>query len=502
MKIILSLLLAFAATVSASAQSPAKILKQAEKALGGARVLQGVRSTVRTGTVVRSGDGASGNFMFQTAQPNLMHVSFDLGGFEMETGYNGRSAWTRNSRDGLRTLTGKASSDLQAVALFRNSLWLRYRSEKSKIVSAGSAMLDGRKTNVLAMTTRKGVLIKLYFDAATGLPVRDEVPHGDQTEVSDYSDYRMVNGLMQPFINRVSVGGDTLEFRLENVTANGPFARERFDFPTASGQALPDIAALLSQLQENEDRVEALLERYSYVEKSISRELTKDGTLRETGSETYQVSFYKGRRIRRLIEKNGEPLNPRDQQKADKDATDYVEAIDEKVRKDEARVAKGSGPPSEDNRRISIAEVLRSSKLLNPRRERFRSRNVIVFDFEPDPSYDMSRAKSMLKFFGKTAGVIWIDEEDRQVARIEAVLFENYKVGGGVLAKLQKGASFTLEKERVGDEVWLPSQTDVNLSVRVLLVKGITLNQVIKAYDYRRFETEVTDSKVSEPVRP
>ena len=34
----------------------------------------------------------------------------------------------------------------------------------------------------------------------------------------------------------------------------------------------------------------------------------------------------------------------------------------------------------------------------------------------------MKNAKSMLKFFVKTAGVMWIDEKDKQVARLEAVL--------------------------------------------------------------------------------
>ncbi|MEQ1924261.1 MAG: hypothetical protein ABL952_17305, partial [Pyrinomonadaceae bacterium] len=86
--------------------------------------------------------------------------------------------------------------------------------------------------------------------------------------------------------------------------------------------------------------------------------------------------------------------------------------------------------------------------------------------------------------------------------RLEAVLFENYNVGGGVLAKLRKGATFMLEKDRVGDEIWLPSQTDINLSVRVLLVKGIDVNQVIKSYDYRKFETEVKDATVDGTKKP
>jgi hypothetical protein len=108
----------------------------------------------------------------------------------------------------------------------------------------------------------------------------------------------------------------------------------------------------------------------------------------------------------------------------------------------------------------------------------------------------------MLKFFGKTAGVMWIDEKDKQVARLEAFLFDNYNVGGGVLAKLKKGASFTLEQERLNDEIWLPSLADINLSVRVLLVKGIDLNQQIRSYDYRKFTTEVQDATVNEQQNP
>ena len=127
---------------------------------------------------------------------------------------------------------------------------------------------------------------------------------------------------------------------------------------------------------------------------------------------------------------------------------------------------------------------------------------MIVFDFEPNPSFDFKNAKSMLKFFGKVAGAMWIDEKDKQVARLEAFLFDSYKIGGGMVAKLKKGASFTLEQERVNDEIWLPSTADINMLVRVFLVKGIDLNAVIRSYDYRKFTTEVKDAKVNPTEQP
>ncbi len=483
-------------TAAVAAQSPAKILKNAEKAMGGTKVLQSMSSMQTTGTIKRVSDGMTGKFSSQSSRPNLYHEVYDLGGFEFESGYNGRSGWVRDSRVGLSTLTGDASLDFQAEALYRNTRWLDYKKQKSKIASGGTANIDGRAHNVVTLGTAKGVNIKLYFDSATRLLTREEIPAGEGTKVIDYSDYRSTGGSMQPYKIAFAIGNEKFEVVLDEVKLNQQIARSNFDFPKTSGEPLPDIRVLLDQLQQNEDKVEKLLDTYSFVQKSTSRELGKDGVLQEVGSETTQLSFYKGNRIRRLIEKNGKPLSEKEQRDADKDAEDQVEEIEKRLAKKEKELQ--NGPPREDGPRVSTAELLRASNLINPRRERFRGRDVIVFDFEPNPSFDYKNAKSFLKFFGKTAGVMWIDEKDKQVARLEAFLFDSYNIGGGVLAKLKKGASFTLEQERVNDEIWLPSIIDVNLSVRVLLVRGIDVNQVVRSYDYRKFSTEVKDAKVNE----
>lgn len=481
----------------AAAQSPAKILKQAEKALGGAKALQTINSVERTGTIRRLSDGATGRYTSRSSKPNLYSETYDLAGFEYSAGYNGRSGWRRDSRNGLSTLTGDASNDFQAESLFRNSLWLDYKKQKAKIIGAGTAVIDGTANNVLTFSTKKGVNIKLYFDSTTGLLTREEVPAGESTKVIDYADYRKIGSVLLPFSAKVSVGEEKFEITLADIRVNSQIARSAFDFPPVFGEPLPDIRALLTELQQNEDEVEKILDSYSYVQKSTKRELGKDGAIREVESETRQLSFYKGYRISRVIAKNGKPLSEGDQRDEDNSAEKRVDEIEKIIAKREKAEMK-DGPPREDGPRVSIAELLRASNLVNPRRESFRGRSVIVFDFEPNPSFDYKNAKSMLKFFGKTAGVMWIDEKDKQVARLEAYLADSYKVGGGVLAKLRKGASFVLEQQRINDEIWLPSIADINLSVRVLLVKGIDVNQRIESYDYRKFTTEVKDAKVGE----
>lgn len=496
---LLTLIVFFAAQISA--QSPNKILKQANKILGGEKNLRSVKSWRKTGTLTRLKDGATGTFEMQATQPNFYNIRFDLNGFETESGFNGKSGWTRDSRDGLRTLTGDVSRDFQAVAVYRNSLWFDYKKNKSKIVAGGNAVnVNGKTANVLMLTNAKGVSIKIFFDAANGLLLREEIPAGETTQTFDYADYKIIDGINEPFSINFKNGADAYEIKLENVAHNQTIAKDNFNFPKISGEPLPDIPTLLKELQANEDKVDEILENYSFTQKSTARELGKDGVLRDKDSETYQLTFYKGNRIKRLVEKNDKPLSEKEQADEDKNVQKRVAEIEKEIAKKEEKAASqnADGTPSGEGQRISTAEVLRASNLVNPRRERFRGRDVIVFDFEPNPNFDYKNAKSFLKFFGKTAGVMWIDEKDKQVARLEASLFDNFKVGGGFLANLKKGASFALEQERVNDEIWLPSVADINLSIKVLLVKGINVNQIIKSYNYRRFETEVKDSKVDE----
>src|SRR5687768_10714495 len=119
MKLRLFLILFFFST-AAIAQSPGKILSLANKALGGEKALKSVKSRQATGRITRLSDGASGAYRTQAAMPNLYGEIFDLNGFEVAVGDNGKSGWRRDSKNGLRTLTGEASRDFQAETFYRN----------------------------------------------------------------------------------------------------------------------------------------------------------------------------------------------------------------------------------------------------------------------------------------------------------------------------------------------------------------------------------------------
>ncbi len=509
---LISLALALAIAIPALAQSPGQITKQGVKAMTGGKgekALREIKSWEVKGTITNLTDNSTGGYQARAAQPNLYAWTFDLRGLEASAGYNGKSGWMRDSRDGLRTMTGAASRDFQAEAIYRNARWLDYKKDKSKLVFGGQTTINGKAANTLVLTTPKSVKLKMHFDAASGLLVREELPAGEATRVFDYSDFRPVGNLMEPHTINLTIGEARYEIKLDSIKHNPPVDRAAFEFPKISNEPLPDIAKLLDEVGKNEEAINELLEKYTYTETIISRELDKNGQLRQKESETFELTFYKGNRIRRQIAKNDKPFTPSEEAEETKRIEKRVRDIEkkeaEKTRKEQKAAEKAEkedeGAPDHDrNKRISISDVLRASKLVNPRRERFRGRDVIVFDFEPLPDYKPK--KDYEKFFGKTAGAIWVDATDKQVARVEARLVDSFKVGGGVLASLKEGGSFVLEQERVNNEIWLPTRADINLGIRVLLVKGFNVNQMVTYGNYKRFNVDAEKEKLKDPIAP
>ncbi|MBS1788672.1 MAG: hypothetical protein JST85_13170 [Acidobacteria bacterium] len=501
----------FSLTTCVEAQTPDKIIKQAVKAMTngkGEKALREIKSWQAIGKISNLKDGTTGAYQASLSQPNLFTESYDLSGLEFITGFNGKSAWARDSRNGLRTLTGQASLDFQTEARFRNGRWLDYKKDKSKLVFTGQTQINGKPANTVSLVTAKNVTIKMHFDASTGLLLREEIPAGDAVRIFDYSDFKAVGNLMEPYAIKLTVGEASFEIKLDSIKHNAQINRLAFEFPKVSNEPLPDIPALLEAVGKNEDEVDRILEKYTYTQVSVSRELDKDGNMKNKESETHELTFYKGNRIRRLIAKGDKPLSPSEEADEQKRIEKRIRSIEKKeaektrkAQKEREIAQENSGQPDEDDgQRISIADVLRASKLINPRRERFRGRDVIVFDFEPLPGY--KPRKDYEKFFGKMAGAIWVDAADKQVARVEARLVDSYKIGGGLLASLKEGGSFVLEQDRVNNEIWLPTRADINVGVKVLLVKGLNFNQVVTYGNYKRFDVEAEKEKLKDPTAP
>ncbi len=488
-----------------SAQSPNKIISRANKAYGGEKVLKTITSWQANGTVKRLSDGATGSFSTAAGGGNLFAESFDIDGFEVSSAFNGKSGWTRDSRSGLRTVTGIASKGFQAEASYRNSRWLNVKNEKSKLVYGGTSEVNGKPANLVTINTLKGIQIKLFFDSSSGLLLREEFPQGETPKIFDYDNYKPVSGIQTAFRITLKMDEEAYQIELADARYNQQISRKIFDIPSISTEPLPDIKGLLEEIRRNSEKLDEILENYSYTETRIERDLDKEGNLIEKGSEKRSLSFYRGYRINRTIEKSGSPLSPSDQAKEDRDAQKQVAEIEKRIQEKERKQIKErdtasgtAGQPNDDgnSQRITIADALKGSILTNPRRERFKGIDVIVFDYEPDPAFKPQ--SRMEKLFALCNGAVWVDSKTKQVVRLDAVLTRNL---GNFIGKAKQGASFSIENELVNNEVWLPQVADVNLSIKVLFV-GFNINNLIKYGDYNKFRTEVTDGKVDEIKKP
>jgi hypothetical protein len=462
----------------AEAQSADGVVKRAARAMGGEQALRRVKTWEAAGVITRKRDGAVGRFRGAAMRPDLYAVNFEIAGAETGAGFTGKSSWRRDPREGLRTLTGVASDAFHAEAFYRNNRWLDYKKHGAKIVFAGAETVNGAPARAVTMIDARGVKIGMFFDAASGLLVKEDLPAGGGSKTVEYGDYRPVEGVMEPFAITLDEDGERYEIKLDRVMRDRRLDRKLFDFPRPSEEPLPDLDALFDQLRLRQGEVERLREKFAYTETATSYQLDKDGLAREKESETREMTFYRGHRIWRVVAKNGKPLSGDDQEKEDRRV--------EKMIRDIEAGRKVDLPYNQ--RRIKLSDMLRVSRFSDARRERFRNRDVIVADFEPNP--DFKPANSGEAFAHNLAGSIWVDEKDLQIARVEFQLVNAFKVGGGAFFAMRPGSRFVAEQGRFFDEVWLPTYSEVTISARAMLFASFGVNQKITYADYRRFDVK------------
>jgi hypothetical protein len=253
------------------------------------------------------------------------------------------------------------------------------------------------------------------------------------------------------------------------------------------GQALPEIPQLIREVQEHQKQLDKARENYTFTSAQTTQDLDSSGQVMKTQVGEVEEFFVNGRQIGRLVKKDGKPLGDQEQQKE----TERVTKLVEKAEKPEQEQPK-------EGQQISLSHILEVADVRNPRRENYRGRPTIVFDFVGRKDL---RAHGMSEDVSKKLqGTVWIDEADRQVAHLEVSFNDNFHVGGGLVASVQKGSSFRFDQELVNGEVWLPTEGGGTIQARFLLVKGIHQRFIERDYDYKRFRVETQQGKDAKVV--
>jgi hypothetical protein len=256
----------------------------------------------------------------------------------------------------------------------------------------------------------------------------------------------------------------------------------------APAPPLPDIRELMKEVQAHQKLVEKERENDTYTSLITTQDLDANGKVTKTESEEDENFFVNSHLIARTVKKDGKPLSEHDAQKETERVTKLVEKAQ-------------NTPPGQtiEGQTISISRMLEIMDVRNPRRENYRGRPTIVFDFigrKDAKTHGVIEDASK-----KLQGTIWIDEADRQVAHLEVSFNDNFRVAGGVFATVQKGSNFHFDQAPVGGGVWLPTGGEGAMQARLLVFKNLRQHFVEREYDFKRFSVDTEQQKDAKPVQ-
>jgi len=483
-------------------QDASKIIDQYVKAAGGAKTLSKVQTFSLDGTIQGAGQDAGGEkpgtYTFRVKLPNRYYTEVRSEGKTLIEAYNGKSAWHQTESGEIATLLGSQALEIEAAAQYYNSRLLALPKKKIGAAFKGAVSLRGHETFQIELTYPTGIQWEVFFDQQSHLIDAEKATIAGIAQEIYYGDYRTVNGVKVPYKVEIHRGPEIYAVNVTRAGTNETIGERVFDFPIKSQVKLPDLKKLFEEIDANQKQIDKIKENYAGTQVEDETEYDKNGKVSKKEINEYTFFYLNGEEITTLVKKNGKPLSEEEQKKENEKTQKRIQEEQKKEKKKEEKdeKAKEEEKESKDNEDPGIEVFLRVCQFVNPRRERFRGQDVLVFDFEPNPEY---KPKNLEEHVVKElAGVVWIDEKAKDVVRLEAYFVGDVHIGGGVLANLQKGTSFVFEQAYVNNEVWLPTYVEAHVGLRVLLVKGFKVNLTTQYSDYKRFNVE-TLNRIDKP---
>jgi len=211
--------------------------------------------------------------------------------------------------------------------------------------------------------------------------------------------------------------------------------------------------------------------------------IRKEGRL-----ETHEVCQTEAGTIDRLVAINNHPLPP------------------EQQRREDARVQMLLANPAEirKEKQKQREDAAKQYRMFATFPDAFRYQyagtegRLIRLKFGPNPDFvPDSRQEEVLHHL---AGTIWVDPQQKQLARIDGELTSEVKFAGGLLGHLDQGGVFSVRFRQVDSGQWLMAGIRVNMNGKALLFKTISVQEEREFEDYRRVPSNLTLRQAEESL--
>ncbi|HEY6506717.1 MAG TPA: hypothetical protein VIY56_01810 [Vicinamibacterales bacterium] len=223
---------------------------------------------------------------------------------------------------------------------------------------------------------------------------------------------------------------------------------------------LPDPEPFYAETRANLERAQKAQGDFAYRERRTELHLNPFGRLGTGATVVYDVTpLAGGGTERRLVERDGKAVA-------------------------DAQVERRQPRGRQTRRRSVVDDVVHVLRFTIDHRAVVAGRSTIAVRFEPKADVSAETREGGLA--QRFAGTIFVDEESREVVRVEATATDDLTYGFGMVARLARGTTVHLARERVEENLWLPTNLRFSGSGRALLFRRLVIDQVIDWTNYRR----------------
>jgi len=251
----------------------------------------------------------------------------------------------------------------------------------------------------------------------------------------------------------------------------------------------------IRKIAENEKKNRLLEMSYMFEVTHQKLTLGRNAEVKDNETRTYEITPLEDSYYRKLIKKDGKPLPEKESRYEEKKLEESLKrqtnlSISERNKLEKKKMERRRKEEQFWN------EVIKAFDFTEVSGETVEGRSARVFKAIPRAQYVPE--DSDFELLKKIKGKIWVDSADDQVSRADVEFIEDVRFGGGFLAKINQGGTFTVLQKKVHDEVWFPSHSEVVVNGRLLLFKGFNLKILSDFGNYRKFETSVNFVPASE----
>lgn len=201
--------------------------------------------------------------------------------------------------------------------------------------------------------------------------------------------------------------------------------------------------------------------------------------------ETRDVVQTQNGTLDRLIAIDGRPIDSRQQQKEDQRS--------HKLATNPSELAKSKRETAEDaDRERKLLQMLPDAFQYQ---EQGTEGGLIHLKFSPNPDFRATTREATV--FHHLTGDLWIDSKSKRLARISGTLNSEVKFGGGVLGHLNRGGTFSVRQQDVGNGIWEMTDLNVQMNGKALFFHSITVHQKQECSDFRPVSGNTTPQQAA-----